>query len=168
LFVRPWVIDKSEETKMIVQSYLTFDGRCEEAIEFYKRALGAQVQTLMRFKDAPQEPQCMISPGTENKVMHAVLRIGETSVMATDGRCRGGEPNFQGFSLSLQAADPAEADRVFAALSDGGNVTMPLSKTFFSPRFGMVDDRFGVHWIVVVAAEGEASQRTRSVEHAGV
>jgi PhnB protein len=149
---------------MIVQNYLMFDGRCDEAIEFYKRALGAKVQMLMRFKDAPQE-QCMISPGTENKVMHASLQIGDTSVMASDGRCRG-EPNFQGFSLSIQAADPAEADKVFAALSDGGNVTMPLAKTFFSPRFGMVDDRFGVHWIVVVAAEEEASQRTRSVERA--
>jgi PhnB protein len=167
-FVRPWVINKSEELNMIVQNYLTFDGRCEEAIEFYKRALGAQVQTLMRFKDVPQEQQCTISPGTENKVMHAVLRIGDTSVMASDGHCRGGEPNFQGFSLSIQAADTAEADKVFAALSDGGNVTMPLAKTFFSPRFGMVDDRFGVHWIVVVAPEGAASQRTRTVERAGV
>jgi PhnB protein len=149
--------------KMIVQNYLTFNGRCEEAIEFYKRALGAQVQMLMRFKDAPQEQQCMFSPGTENKVMHACLRIGDTSVMASDGRCVG-EPNFQGFSLSIQVADPAEADKVFAALSDGGNVTMPLGKTFFSPRFGVVDDRFGVHWMVYVAAEEERSQRTRSVE----
>jgi PhnB protein len=149
--------------KMIVQNYLTFNGRCEEAIEFYKRALGAQVEMLMRFKDAPQEQQCMFSPGTENKVMHACLRIGDTSVMASDGRCVG-EPNFQGFSLSIQVADPAEADKLFAALSDGGNITMPLGKTFFSPRFGVVDDRFGVHWMIHVAAEEERSQRTRSVE----
>lgn len=147
---------------MIVQNYLTFDGRCEEAIQFYKRALGAEVQTLLRFKDAPQDQQCMISPGTENKVMHACLRIGDTSVMASDGRNRG-EPNFQGFSLAINVADATEADRVFAALGDGGTVTMPLAKTFFSPRFGMVDDRFGVHWMVVVTTE-EAPQRTRSVE----
>jgi PhnB protein len=149
---------------MIVQNYLTFDGRCEEAIEFYKRALGAEVQMFMRFKDAPQEQQCTISPGTENKVMHACLRIGDTSVMASDGRNRGA-PNFQGFSLAIQVADAAEADKFFAALSDGGNVTMPLAKTFFSPRFGMVDDRFGVHWMVVVATE-EPSKRARSVERA--
>jgi PhnB protein len=149
---------------MIVQNYLTFDGRCEEAIEFYKRALGAEVEMLMRFKDAPQDQQCTISPGTENKVMHACLRIGDTSVMASDGRNRGA-PNFQGFNLAIQVADAAEANKVFAALSDGGNVTMPLAKTFFSPHFGMVDDRFGVHWMVVVATE-EASQRTRPVERA--
>jgi len=149
---------------MIVQNYLTFEGRCEEAIEFYKRALGAQVQTLMRFKDAPRDQQCMISPGTENKVMHACLRIGDTSVMASDGRNRG-DPNFQGFNLAIQVADATEADKVFAALSDGGNVTMPLAKTFFSPRFGMVVDRFGVQWMVVLATE-EAAQRTRSVERA--
>ena len=147
---------------MNVQNYLTFDGRCEEAIEFYKRALGAEVQMLLRFKDAPEEQQCTISPGRENKVMHACLRIGDTSVMASDGRNRG-EPNFQGFSLAINVADAAEADKVFAALRDGGTVTMPLAKTFFSPRFGMVDDRFGVHWMVVVATE-EASQRTRSAE----
>jgi PhnB protein len=149
---------------MIVQNYLTFDGRCEEAIEFYTRALGAEVQTLLRFKDAPQEQQSMISPGTENKVMHASLRIGDTLVMASDGRSRG-EPNFRGFSLAIQVASAAEADNVFAALSEGGNVTMPLAKTFFSPRFGMVDDRFGVHWMVVVQTE-EAGQRTRPVERA--
>jgi PhnB protein len=149
---------------MIVQNYVTFDGRCEEAIEFYKRALGAEVQTLMRFKDAPQEQQCMIAPGSENKVMHACLRIGETSVMASDGHNRG-EPNFLGFSLAIQVANEAEADRVFAGLSEGGKVTMPLAKTFFSPRLGMVDDRFGIHWMVVVPA-AEAPQRARSVEHA--
>lgn len=149
---------------MIVQNYLSFDGRCEEAIEFYKRALGAEVQMLMRFRDAPEDQQCTISPGSENKVMHACLRVGETFLMASDGRNRG-EPNFQGFCLSIQVANAAEADKVFAALGDGGKVTMPLAKTFFSPRFGMVDDRFGVHWMVVVAAE-EAPQRARSVERA--
>jgi PhnB protein len=145
---------------MIVQAYLSFDGRCEEAIEFYKRALGAEVQMLTRFKDGPADQKSMISPGSEDKVMHASLRIGETVVMCSDGRNRG-EPNFQGFCLSLTAANEAEADRVFAALGDGGKVTMPLAKSFFAERFGMVDDRFGVHWMVIVPP-----QRARSAERA--
>jgi PhnB protein len=147
---------------MIVQNYLSFDGRCEEAIEFYKRALGAEVQMLMRYKDAPQEQQCMISPGSGNKVMHACLRIGETQVMASDGRCAG-NPNFHGFCLSLSLANEAEAEKVFAALGDGGKVSMPLGKTFFAKTFGMVDDRFGMHWMVVVPAE-EAAQSARTAE----
>ena len=145
---------------MIVQNYLSFDGRCEEAIEFYKRVLGAEVQMLMRFKDAPQEHQC--SPGSENKVMHASLRIGETCVMASDGRNRG-EPKFEGFCLSLSLANEAEANKIFAALGEGGKVTMPLAKTFFAKTFGMVDDRFGIHWMVIVPAE-QAQQRTQTKE----
>ena len=135
---------------MQVQPYLFFDGRCEEAIEFYKKALGAKVEMLMRFKDSPEPPQpgCM-PPGAENKVMHASFRIGDTAVMASDGRCLG-KPSFQGFTLSLNAANDAEAERLFAALGDGGQVQMPLTKTFFSSRFGMVADRFGVSWMVVV------------------
>lgn len=135
---------------MQVQSYLFFDGRCEEAIEFYKRTLGAKVETLMRFKESPEPPRPgMCPPGSEDKVMHASLRIGETTVMASDGRCNG-KPSFQGFSLSLSAKDAAEADRLFAALGDGGQVQMPLAKTFFSSRFGMVADRFGVSWMIIV------------------
>jgi len=135
---------------MQVQPYLFFDGRCEEAIEFYRTSLGAEVTMLMRFKDAPEPHQPgMIPPGAENKVMHANLRIGDTAVMASDGRCQG-KANFQGFALSLTAATEADADRFFAALSDGGQVQMPLTKTFFSPRFGMVADRFGVSWMVIV------------------
>jgi PhnB protein len=137
---------------MIVQNYLTFDGRCDEAIEFYKRALGAEVLMLMRFKDAPQDQQCNLSPGSENKVMHTCLRIGETEIMASDGRNRG-QTDFKGFSLSLQAGSEAEATKVFNALADGGQVSMPLAKTFFAKSFGMVDDRFGVHWMVIVPAE---------------
>lgn len=135
----------------IVQAYLFFDGRCEEAIEFYRRALDAEVDMLMRFKDSPEPPQpgCVPS-GSENKVMHASLRIGETSVMASDGRCAG-KPNFQGFALSLTVSTEAEAERLFTALADGGQLQMPLAKTFFSPRFGMVADRFGVMWMVLVA-----------------
>ena len=137
---------------MLVQPYLFFDGRCEEAVDFYRRALGAEVTMLMRFKDSPEPPAPgMCPPGSEDKVMHANLRIGDATVMASDGRCQG-RPSFQGFSLSLTVRDDAEAERRFAALADGGKVQMPLAKTFFSPRFGMVADRFGVSWMVIVAA----------------
>ncbi len=137
---------------MLVQPYLFFDGKCEEAVEFYRRALGAEVEMMMRFRDCPEPAQPgMVPPGSENKVMHAALRIGDTMVLASDGRCLG-QPEFRGFALSLTAANEAEADRLFAALADGGQVQMPLSKTFFSPRFGMVADRFGVVWMVYVAS----------------
>jgi len=137
---------------MKVQPYLFFDGRCEEAIEFYKKVLGAEVLMLMRFKENPDKPgpEC-VAPGLDDKVMHASLRIGETEVMASDGRCMG-KPTFQGVSLSLSASSEAEADRLFNALGDGGQVQMPIGKTFFSPRFGMVADRFGMSWMVIVAA----------------
>jgi len=130
-----------------IQPYLIFNGRCEEAIEFYRKALGAEVTMLLRFKDAPDPSMC--TPGSENKVMHANLQIGESVVLASDGRCTG-EMSFAGFSLSLTLKSAADADRFFAALSDGGQVQMPLAKTFFSPRFGMVADRFGVSWMVYV------------------
>lgn len=132
---------------MQVQPYLFFDGRCDEAIEFYKKTLGAEVAMLMRWKDSPDKSTC--TPGNENKVMHASLKIGETRVMASDGR-NTGHPKFEGFALSLNAKDEADADRKFNALSDGGQVTMPMSKTFFSPRFGMTADKFGVQWMVIV------------------
>ncbi len=135
---------------MLIQPYLFFDGRCEEAIEFYRRALGAEVTMLMRFKEMPDPPPGSIPPGGEDKVMHASIQIGDATVLASDGRCQG-QPSFQGFALSLTAADDAEAKRLFAALSDGGQVQMPLGKTFFSPQFGMVADRFGVAWMVYVA-----------------
>ncbi|HEY3848380.1 MAG TPA: VOC family protein [Acetobacteraceae bacterium] len=134
---------------MELQPYLFFDGRCEEAIAFYQSALGAEVTMLMRYKDCPQPD--MISPGSGEKVMHANLSIGGSTVLASDGQCKG-QPNFQGFALSVTAADPAEAERLFAALGDGGQVQMPLAETFFSPRFGMLADRFGVSWMVYVAA----------------
>ena len=135
-----------------VEPYLFFDGRCEEAIEFYRHTLGAEINMMMRFKDSPEPPNPgMCAPGSENKIMHASLRIGATSLMVSDGRCSG-KPNFQGFSLSISMPNVAEADRVFAALADGGQVHVPLAKTFFSPRFGMVADRFGVSWMIYVAA----------------
>jgi PhnB protein len=136
---------------MQIQPYLFFDGRCEEAIEFYRKAIGAEVQMLMRFKDSPEPcEEGMIPSGGENKVMHAQFRVGETTVLVSDGRCLG-KPSFQGFALSLTVADAAEADRLFNALADGGQIQMPLNKTFFSPRFGMLADRFGVTWMVYVA-----------------
>jgi PhnB protein len=135
-----------------VQPYLFFDGRCEEAVGFYKKALGAEVTSLMRFKEcpAPEEPG-MLPPGAGEKVMHMSFRIGETTVLASDGRCLG-QPNFQGFSLSLTVPTDAEAERLFNALAEGGQVQMPFGKTFFASSFGMVEDRYGVGWMIYVAA----------------
>jgi PhnB protein len=135
---------------MQVQPYLNFDGSCEEALEFYRSALGAEVLGLMRFKDNPEPPAPgMVPHGVENKVMHSSFRVGNSTVLASDGRCQG-KPSFQGISLSLTVANEAEAERAFAALADGGQVQMPLTRTFFSPSFGMVADRFGVSWMVYV------------------
>ena len=137
---------------MQVQPYLFFDGRCEEALEFYRSAVGAKVEMLMRNKESPEPPPPgMIPPGSENKILHASFRIGDTTLMASDGHCAG-KPIFKGFSLSLTTANEAEAERLFGALGNGGQVQMPLTKTFFSPRFGMVTDRFGVPWMVSVAS----------------
>ncbi|HYD94172.1 MAG TPA: VOC family protein [Noviherbaspirillum sp.] len=135
---------------MQVQPYLFFNGRCEEALGFYREALGAEVTMLMRYKDSPEPPPPgMVPPGSENKVMHAAFRVGDTLLMASDGNCAG-TPDFQGFSLSVSAPDEAAAQRMFATLSEGGQVRMPLGKTFFSPCFGMAADRFGVGWMVIV------------------
>ncbi|HEX5804983.1 MAG TPA: VOC family protein [Macromonas sp.] len=134
---------------MLVQPYLFFDGRCAEAIQFYQQAIGAQVDMLMRYRDSPEPPP----PGTRGDigdwVMHANLRIGPGQVMMADD-CTG-HPQFGGFSLSLEVADEAEAQRCFDGLANGGQVIMPLGKTFFSPCFGMVRDRFGVSWMLIVA-----------------
>jgi len=132
---------------MQIQPYLFFEGRCEEAAEFYQNALGAQVTALMRFKESP-DPD-MITPGTENKIMHMTLLIDGTTIMASDGRCQG-KPGFEGFALSITPKTDDEAERRFNALADGGQVQMPLAKTFFATSFGMVSDRFGVPWMVVV------------------
>lgn len=136
---------------MHIQPYLFFNGRCEEALAFYQGALGAELTQLMRMKESPEPPPPgMMPPGSEDKIMHASLRIGDTTLMASDGNCQG-QASFQGFSLSLTPADPAEAERLFTALGDGGKVQMPLARTFFSPCFGMVEDRFGVSWMIYVA-----------------
>lgn len=140
---------------MLIQPYLFFEGRCEEALDYYKQALGAEVTMLMRYKESPEPPPPgMIPPGSENKVMHASFQIGDAVVMASDGMCSG-RTDFQGFSLSLAVKRESDADRVFAALADGGEVRMPLGKTFFSPRFGMAADRFGVSWMVIVETPEE-------------
>ena len=142
---------------MSVQPYLTFGGRCQEAVEFYREALGAEVQMLVRFKEAPdQPPPGMVPENWGDKIMHCSLKIGDAVLMASDGCAASGEKNFQGFSLSLTAANEAEADRKFAALAERGQVTMPLGKTFFARRFGMLVDRFGVSWMVIVPAEASA------------
>ncbi len=132
---------------MDVIAYLFFEGRTEEALDFYQRALGAKVEAVHRYKDSPEPGHA--PPGAENKVMHATFTIGDTTVMASDGNCQGA-PDFRGVSLSLNVGTEAEAEQLFAALSDGGQVQLPLTKTFFSPRFGMVADRFGVSWMVHV------------------
>ncbi|MBS0298926.1 MAG: VOC family protein [Proteobacteria bacterium] len=139
----------------LIQPYLMFGGRCEEALEFYRNALGAQIDMLMRFSESPDPtPPGMLPPGFENKVMHASFRIAGNVIMASDG-CEVGA-QFKGFSLSIAVATEAEADRYFAALSDGGQVQMPLTKTFWSPRFGMLTDRFGIAWMINVVGEHTA------------
>lgn len=132
-----------------VQPYLwNFRGRCEEAIELYRTVLGAEVDMLLRAKDAPEQPPGERAPGWEEKIMHASIRIGSSVVMLSDG-CNS-DSTFDGVSLSITVADEAEAARVFTGLSEGGQVTMPLGKTFWSPCFGMVVDRFGVAWMVTI------------------
>ena len=133
---------------MLVQPYLFFDGRCEEALTFYRKAIGAEVEMMLRFKENPDPQPGMCAPGADDKVMHASFRVGETVIMASDGQCAG-KPSFQGFTLSITAKDEAEASRLFDALAEGGQVQMPLGKTFFSPCFGMVADKFGVGWMVI-------------------
>lgn len=139
---------------MQVNPYLSFNGRCEEAIDFYRGALGAEVVMMMRFKDCPvsMEPG-QGPPSPPEKIMHVSFRVGESTLMASDSRCQG-NPTFQGVSLSISLKDDAEAEKVFAALSDGGQVQMPLNKTFFASKFGMLVDRFGVSWMIVAGTQG--------------
>jgi PhnB protein len=132
----------------IVQAYLNFDGKCDDALAFYKRALGAELQMLMRFKDSPEPPPPGCPPPSPEKVMHAQFRVGDTVLMASDGR-GSGKPSFQGVSLALTVPTEAEADKAFNALAEGGQVQMPLAKTFFSARFGMVADKFGISWMIL-------------------
>jgi PhnB protein len=135
---------------MQIQTYLFFEGRCQEALDFYQAKLGAEIQMIMRFRENPDDPeQTMFPPGAEDKVMHASMRIGETTVLLSDGRCNG-SPEFGGMSLTLMVPSEAEAERVYKALSEGGQIRMPLRRTFFSPAFGMLTDPFGVGWMIYV------------------
>ena len=133
---------------MSIQPYLFFGGRCEEALEFYGKAVGAEIVMLSRFKDAPESmpkmPECF-----DQKIMHATARIGSSTFMASDGRCEG-KPEFEGFSMAINVLTESEAEHVFNALAEGGTVIMPLEKTFWAPKFGMLEDRFGVDWMVSV------------------
>ncbi len=137
----------------VVQPYLFFNGRCDEAVEFYKKALGAEVLMTMRYKESPEPPPPgMVPPGFENKIMHTSFRVGQTVVMASDG-CSTDGAKFEGFSLSIAVSTPAEVDQLFNALAEGGKIGMPLAKTFWSPRFGMVTDKFGVGWMISVMTD---------------
>jgi PhnB protein len=140
---------------MALQPYLFFEGRCEEALEFYKKALGAQVPMLMRYKDGPQPAQC--PDGTRpplDKIMHASLKVGDADLGASDGTCSG-KTSFQGFALTLIANDDADAKKKFDALAEGGEVKQPLMKTFFASSFGMVADRFGLTWMLLAGQQGK-------------
>lgn len=140
----------------VVEPYLFFDGCCEEAVSFYRDALRAEAGMMMRYKESPEPPPPGTVPeGWGDKIMHASFRVGQTTVMASDG-CAGEKPGFRGFSLSLAVPTEAEARRVFAALEPGGKVVMPLGPTFWSPCFGMLEDRFGVGWMVSVLTEDHA------------
>ena len=130
---------------MRVEPYVYVQGRCEEALAFYRGAIDADGTVVARFGDIPGS---QAGPGAEDKVAHAVLRIGDTVVLASDGQ-GAGTADFSGFSLSLTASDEAEAERLFAALSDGGSVQVPIAATPFASRLGLVADRFGVPWTVV-------------------
>lgn len=137
---------------MQVQAYLNFGGRCEEALEFYKKRVGAEVTGLMRWSDSP-DPDMKASPGHEKKIMHAAFKIGETTLMADDGMGAPGKAEFKGVTLALSAASDADTSRLFDALGDGGSVQIPLTKTFWTSSFGMLTDRFGVPWMVMTESE---------------
>lgn len=136
-----------------IQPYLFFEGACEEALEFYRQTVGAEILTRMRFQDSPVPTDCGPIPG--DKIMHASFRIGGSIVLASDGRCSGAA-GFKGFALSLTVGTLAEADQLFAALGVGGQIQMPMGETFFSPGFGMLTDRFGVSWMVYVVPPTDA------------
>jgi PhnB protein len=152
----------------VVEPYLFFNGRCEEALKFYQRALGAKINAMMRFSDSPETPPPdKVPPGSGNNIMHASFQIGETTIMASDG-CSQGEAKFEGFALSLAVPSELEADRAFAALSEGGHADMPLGETFFAKKFGMVTDRFGVSWMVIVNSRTPDEITAKGKAHATV
>jgi PhnB protein len=132
---------------MRVEPYLFFEGKAEEAINFYRKVVDAKDVQIMRYKDSPEPGHCPTAD--TNKIMHAAIHIGETLVMLSDGNCTG-QPKFDGIALSLSVKTDADADRYFANLSEGANVILPITKTFFSSRFGMLKDKFGVMWMIIV------------------
>jgi PhnB protein len=145
----------TNQNQRAVEVYLFFNGNCEAALEFYREALGAKVEFTMRYNESPEPaPPGRIPPGFENKIMHCHFRIGETSLMASDG-CENGGAKYEGFSLTLGVATEAEAKKAFNALAEGGKVEMPLTKTFWSPLFGMVQDKFGIGWMVNVVSPNQ-------------
>jgi PhnB protein len=147
-----WHPMSTTQDNRVIQPYLFFNGSCEQAVDFYRKALGAEVQMMMRYKESPEPPPPgRLPPGFENKIMHTSFRIGQTTVMASDG-CSADKAKFEGFSLALSVGDEAEARRAFNGLAEGGKVHMPLAKTFWSPCFGMVEDRFGIGWMISVAS----------------
>ena len=151
----------------VVQPYLFFSGRCEEALEFYKNAIGAKIGMMLRFAESPdQPPEGALAEGFENKIMHADFTVGNLTVMASDG-CQPGS-SFDGFRLSLLLRAESDVDRVFEALADGGKVDMPLGKTFWSPRFGMVTDRFGIGWMVMLPEPDRAHSPSMESCESGV
>lgn len=137
---------------MQLQPYIFLEGRCEEALEFYQQAIDAQVTYMLRFNESPDKEQCGDMPG--DKIMHSSVRVGDAEFMATDGMCQS-PPSFQGFALALSVEDEAKVERYFNALAEGGEVQMPLGKTFWSPKFGMLKDRFGVSWMINLVTEGQ-------------
>jgi PhnB protein len=138
---------------MFIQPYLYFNGRCEEAINFYKQALGAEVTFMMRYDESPDpQSKAMMTPGTEKKIMHSNVQIRDTQIMMSDGRCDGAVPKFDGISLTVNVSAD-EAEKVFNALGAGGQVQMPLCETFFAHKFGMVADKFGVSWLLLAGKE---------------
>jgi PhnB protein len=135
---------------MFVQPYVFFDGRCEEALDFYKKALGAEVTALLRYKESPDlQATAMMPPGAQNKVMHCNVRIRDTQIMASDGQNITGQPKFEGFALTLNARDVEDVNMLFTALSDGGQVQLPPTETFFAESFSMLTDKFGVAWMIL-------------------
>jgi PhnB protein len=132
---------------MSVQTYLQFNGRCEEALAYYRETLGAEVMEIIRFKDVP-EAAAGAPAGTEDKVLHACFRVAGTHLMASDGMC-GGDAAFAGFSLTLTSSTDEETERLFTSIAREGNVVMPLSPSFFSSQFGVVTDRYGLSWTFV-------------------
>ncbi len=139
-------------TATAITPYLFFSGRCEEALKFYGEALGANVDMIMRYNESPEPaPPGMLQEGFETKIMHASFHVGGAPVMASDG-CDD-RSHFDGFKLALAVPTEEKAHHAFNALANEGSVQMPLSKTFWSPCFGMVKDKFNVEWMIMVPGE---------------